>query len=352
MRRSILRDTNFPSPAFDGSDWDQVPRRQAGTVEEVVEALAIPTSTWTSYLWITLTTTLGQGDLPSPSAGTTTAGTPIPTSSAESTTSSTTQTTFIASPSTGVSPIPSTSSTVTSTVSTGDTTTSTTSTKPPHTSITASSSTQIGISESTEPLTSISPNPSNTTDRPPTLAGSTPNHRTSSLTPEQVTAVVASVISAILSLFFLLFLLRLLIIRRRQKYARQRQERVLGAMNFPSHDRRHVVAGMATTGSPRTSFSVGNSLYGTGAGGDVRVVIQRPGPAWTTRLWPVPPGHPGRYTYTTQGTSTTGTGEGTTTEPGQWSVASQDGSGTVQEARTVTSGTGSIWGLPGAGRAY
>jgi len=106
--------------------------------------------------------------------------------------------------------------------------------------------------------------------------------------------------------------------------------------------------------------------------GQVRIVIDRAAEAlgrgggggagnWTERLWPVPPGHPAHqhhyygyeYDYDDSGITGGGGGDddnqdgngnarseaGSNTDPNQWSVASQDGSGSVPE-RAMTMARG------------
>ncbi|KAI0015637.1 hypothetical protein F4780DRAFT_783993 [Xylariomycetidae sp. FL0641] len=170
------------------------------------------------------------------------------------------------------------------------------------------------------------PTPSTPSNPPPTSASSPSQpHPHRGPTPEQTTAVIASVISAAVLVIVLAASARLLAIRRRQRRARQRQQ--LGVVvPFAPAD--------LLPGRPRTLATT----YHSAARGEVRVVIERP------RLWPVPPGHQGRYTYHTAASTTAAT-----EDPGEWSAASQFGSASAcgSEEERNSAGAESIWGMPG-----
>jgi hypothetical protein len=113
-----------------------------------------------------------------------------------------------------------------------------------------------------------------------------------------------------------------------------------------------------------SSHSIANT-YHSMSRGQVRIVIDRATHAlgrdggagagnWGERLWPVPPGHPAHqqyyygYEYDYDDSGITGEDGhqdgsmkarseiGSNTDPNQWSVASQDGSGSVPERTMAT----------------
>ncbi|KAI3317558.1 hypothetical protein HD806DRAFT_526922 [Xylariaceae sp. AK1471] len=146
--------------------------------------------------------------------------------------------------------------------------------------------------------------------------------------------IIAVVISVVVFFLLLTILLRRFVIRRRQRVSQQRQSlgpdddaMAQGLSHFP------VAVAAGTAGSSQTSHSIANTYHSMHRG-EVRIVIERPpvdGQGWANRLWPVPPGHPGHYTYSTR----SGTTEGeSSTDPNQWSMASQDGSSSLPETAT------------------
>ncbi|KAI1078577.1 hypothetical protein F5B20DRAFT_207551 [Whalleya microplaca] len=167
-------------------------------------------------------------------------------------------------------------------------------------------------------------------------------------TPQQTTAIVASVVPVTVLLIILAALLRYLVIRRRQYQARLRQQGKLALSSLNDELPR-------TETQPRTSTTdTRSSLWGDA----VRVVIRRSSLSTDlldSRLWPIPPGHPGwlassskrtrRLTFF-RGTSTSTVDD--TTEARRWSTSSQDGSGETGSG----SDSGSVWGMPGTGRSY
>ncbi|KAI0010085.1 hypothetical protein F4779DRAFT_579239 [Xylariaceae sp. FL0662B] len=169
-------------------------------------------------------------------------------------------------------------------------------------------------------------------------------------TSQQTTAIIASVVSVTAFLVILAALLRYFMIRRRQFRARQRQQRklVLSPLNNTETN---------TSSQPRNSTTdTRSSIWGDA----VRVVIRRPSLGTDLldhRLWPIPPGHPGwltsiprrngRFTFFMGNSIATGDD---IAESEQWSTNSQDGSGNTET--TSDSDSESVWGMPGTSRAH
>ncbi|KAI8625116.1 hypothetical protein F5Y19DRAFT_489984 [Xylariaceae sp. FL1651] len=322
-----------------------------------------PFSTWTSFITTTLTTTIQ--------------GTALPTYSSASSSLLTTSSTLTSFLSTTVesTSTPSTSpSTSYNTSSTASPLTSKTGSVPPSTPVSNSTfaldtSTSVPV-DGLPPSTDGMPTPSsasltaiNVSPQIPWTTPSTSGHPSVNATNDfppplneggdvtQVPIIIAVVITLVT--FFVLsgIFVRLFVIRRRQRLARKRQSLRIDndavVQNLPPSELAATTASGVLAGS-QTGYSIANTYHSMHRG-EVRIVIERPPvdrQVWTRRLWPIPPGHSGYYTYSTR----SGTTEGDSiTDPNQWSMASQDGSSNVPETRT--SGSTSVWGAPRIGWA-
>ncbi|KAI1319496.1 hypothetical protein F5Y16DRAFT_101258 [Xylariaceae sp. FL0255] len=314
----------------------------------------IPISTWWSLTTVTIWP-MPSTVLPSSTLSLSTP-TPIATSTAPNTSTSETP-----------SPIPtptspsSTSSAVTSSRSktTLSTTVIPTSSTVFSTSTLSSSPSlsPIGIGASTSTSSQLaSPTPSTTTTS--TAPPPSPAWPSSQQGPDtaQVTLIVAVVISLFSFLVILAILFRLLMIRRRQAIAEERQSRQMGtevAQAFPDG------SGPGTMVVMPGDADDGNNGMNHHHLPEVRIVIHRrlphysSGQTWANRVWPMPPGHSAQYAYSSRSGTTEeggGGGSGTGTDPVQWSMASQDGSRdatTGTQPETQSSGSWrNVWGLP------
>ncbi|KAI0123553.1 hypothetical protein BJ170DRAFT_639582 [Xylariales sp. AK1849] len=334
---------------YEGNEQGNI---REGRVVGLERLLPIPVSTWTSFITITLTTTLDHWPTGPPPQLPTTSDTPVqvavPTStpSAVSTTAiptisstespirlpsgltsssegipSNTQPTIASSSSTSEI-VPASTSTIVSSISSSSSTSAlSTSSSFAFSSNTSSFPAQasgsmvviVSATAATSTATAIASTPFSTTSSatvgepplPPFMPA--PDHL---LDPSQITAIVAAIISSTVFIIIVAILLRCCVIRRRQRGTMQRQSLDTGPMAQVDPD-------------PGSAYS-----YDTGSQQrkEIRIVIQ---PSISSQLnqdlWPSPPGHTERYTFFS-GRSTTTEGEATTTDRGQWSVGTEAGS--------------------------
>ncbi|KAI1857270.1 uncharacterized protein JN550_013353 [Neoarthrinium moseri] len=336
-------------------------------IVELQQRAPAPVSTWTSFITITLTTTLGI--VPTVTTSTPT-HTPIPVTVPAPTISSGKVTPSIPESSVTLSTTGATSirdsAGSSSSVTISHSSTSAIASQPTPTvtlipggttvkSITASS-VAILPSKSTESARSISTSRTfptsfgNTTFASTTIMAtaetttSPGNNGATSIAPHagtnyrgldsgQIAAVIASTIAFVVFILLVGYLLRDVVIRHRQKGAERRQN--LGEVYMAQHLPAAGSPGMYTVGAES------RSAHGTGSlqENEIRIVIQplpkRPA-VWNRGLWPSPPGYTERHTFFS-GRSTTTEGEGgSSTDHGQWSLGTEQGSNSQSQGTQNT----------------